>query len=160
MPLSVGGLITTVGSAPGHRHRRELCPPVTMLRASTRGVDLPMRRYSEEGFGSLDTAGTTTSAAASVSDPYVAERPSGAHTAVFRVLKELAGKPHRFAAAVTSRARASAAIERTGSHSARTDDDPPVDCAVPRSWRASSNGTSTSTRRASISSATTIATPL
>ena len=53
------------------------------------------------------------------------------------------------------RARASAAIERTGSHSERTEEDPPVDWAVPRSCRASSNGTSTSVRRASISSATT-----
>src|SRR5688500_19506249 len=81
-----------------------------------------------------------------VSEPYVAERPSGAQTAMSRVLKELAGKSHRSAAAVASRARASAAIERTGSHSARTEDDPPVDCAGPRSWRAASNGDRKSTR--------------
>src|SRR4029453_9214961 len=158
LPLIVGGLTTTVGRASGtSMSSAYFAAPVTMLRASIRGVEVPMRRYSDEGFGSVDTAGWSTLAAASVSDPYVAVRPSGAHTAVSRVVRELAGKSHCFAAAVTSRARASAAIARTGSHNERTEDDPPVDCAVPMSWRASSKGTSTSARRASISSATTMA---
>src|SRR5215207_9779205 len=158
LPLSVGGLITTVGRAPStSTSSAYFAAPVTMLRASIRVVDVPMRRYCDAGFGSVDTAGSSSWAAASVSDPYVAERPSGAQTAVSRVVKESAGKSHRSAAAVTRRARACAAIERTGSHSERTEDDPPVDCAVPRSWRASSSGASTSTRRASISSATMIA---
>ena len=158
MPLSVGGLITTVGRAPGtSRSSAYFAAPVTMLRASILVVAVPMRRYSDADFGSVDTAGTVTLAAASVSDPYVAERPSGAQTLVSRVVRSRAGRFHFSAAAVTSRARASAAIERTGSHSERTEDEPPVDCAVPMSCRASSNGASTSTRRASISSAITMA---
>ena len=158
LPLSVGGLMTTVGRASGtSTSSAYFAAPVTMLRASIRGVAVPMSLYSDAGFGSVDTAGWSTWAAASVSDPYVAERPSGAQTAVSRVVRESADTFHRSAAAVTSRARASAAIERTGSHSERTEDDPPVDCAVPRSWRASSSGASTSTRRASISSAMMIA---
>src|SRR6185437_12074271 len=113
LPLSVGGLITTVGTAPEtSTSSAYFAAPVTMLRASIRGVEVPMRRYSDDGFGSVGTAGSSTWAAASVSDPYEAERPSGAQTAVSRVVREFAGKSHRFAAAMMSRARASAAIER------------------------------------------------
>src|SRR5215213_6376751 len=101
LPLIVGGLITTVGKASGTSiSSAYFAAPVTMLRASMRVVAVPMRRYCEEDFGSVDTAGRSTLAAASVSDPYVAERPSGAQTAVSRVVKVRAGKSHRSAAAV------------------------------------------------------------
>src|SRR4029450_8956615 len=74
--LSVGGLMTTVGKAPGtSTSRAYFAVPVTMLRPSIRVVALPMMRYSDEDFGSVDTAGTDTSEAASVRDPYVADRP-------------------------------------------------------------------------------------
>src|SRR5947207_1374291 len=120
-----------------------------MSSASTRPVGWPTSVYAVADFGSDDTAGTSTCEAAAVSDPYVAERPSGAHTAGSWVLSVLAGTFHCCAAAVTRRARAAAASWRTGSHRLRTEVEPPVDCAVPRSCRALDSGTSTSARRAS-----------
>src|SRR5215212_920738 len=70
VPLSVGGLITTVGAAPGTSTSSvNFAVPVTMLRASIRGVAVPIRRYSDDGFGLVETAGASTSAAAAVSDP-------------------------------------------------------------------------------------------
>lgn len=127
-----------------------------MSRASIRPVGRPITLCLDAGLGLLDTSGRWIRAAAAVSDPKVAVRPSGATTIVSRVRRLRAGRCQRRAAAVTSRARAVAASARAGPYRERTELEPPV------YWfplvRASARGMSTSTSRASSSSAIIMAT--
>ncbi len=157
VPPSVGGRATTVGFAPATvRSPAYVALPVTMSRASIRVVGRPITRCRDAGFGRLDTEGRWIPAALAVREPKVAERPSGAITRVSRVRRDRAGTCHRFAAAVTSLARAMAASCRAGPYSELTEFEPPV------YWfplvRASASGMSTSTSRASSSSAIIMAT--
>ena len=85
-------------------------------------------------------------------------RPSGATTVVSRATRSRGAARQRWAAAVTSRARAPAAAARSGPYRAWIVLDPPVSWLNSSSGRASSRTTSTSASRASISSATTWAT--
>ena len=85
----------------------------TSMRVWGRADERELRRVLRGG--GHRGGGTATAAASADNDPNVAERPSGATTRVLRVTSVSAGTLHRFAAAVTRRARATAATVRSGS---------------------------------------------
>jgi hypothetical protein len=92
-----------------------LALPVTRARASIRVVGRPMIRCRAAALGVLGTAGVRTRAAAMLSSPKLAFRPSGAITIVALVRRLFAGSFHCRAAAVINLARAVAASARAGS---------------------------------------------